>query len=404
MRWAWLDKISISYDLGVARTVDVAAVHERFKAIARESNLLANDGSENKPRMVIRRRGKNWLFKGMLTTETRRSHGNTLLRLQVDLNPLRFFANNPPGRRRERFKPFYKVQSHTPSMTHAQHETTNSEDNYVVDARLPEAAVANWNAQLDEYISLIHGLIISELSKDVQAGFFIFNQPLHNWTIGSAEICWEFAVNDAPFFVKNFGRYTKGLFPKTSTKFHLNKVEQEYIGNSYIYETRYNKVKAAMYAKSDNRVRLECRFIKYPRQIFADLNTNTFPPLSANAFYEMTDALKIKAISMLSPLIMARQKYKAKSLQRRMLVVDALSGLAYHSQQQGQDVSHIIKLLCAGTSVSERIGHPQHNQLLRDLKERDLLQTPYRKKSNRPVQYVPGPILRKIMRMFFPEE
>lgn len=204
-------------------------------------------------RLTIRKlRGTDqWLFGGTVWLKPR-GDGHWHVGIELDLNPLRFFAHRgallaetPTIEAAERDLRVNRRVRHE-----ASRRTLDGNDNFILPARVEPALRADWATVTTHYLELIALLVERELLRCRDAGLDLH---IHwsDWTVRHAESTWEFEEHDARQVAREIGERLTEMRENTARTTHAN-------STSYAVPLQSN-VSLSLYAKSPTRLRIELR-------------------------------------------------------------------------------------------------------------------------------------------------
>ncbi|MGB4107404.1 MAG: hypothetical protein WBK55_06370 [Alphaproteobacteria bacterium] len=394
VRRARYDKLEITLELGWVDNADTRVINEEFRRIARRSRLLNSDGSADFPalRIAKRKAGRGrWLFDGKLQVI---SGGRSVPRIKAHLsiNPTRYFANNPP-QRRERAS-YSDLKTYESEQAKILRECLDHNDNLVIDDRLDEALDENWREICSRAVERAIEVIQVDIERYSTRDIFVFEHP-GAWTVKSLEVYWEYRAVNAPLVVESFCNHAAHYFRRHRRRIHLKEIDQEASFASYIFEPGRKGVSIAVYAKTQSRIRVECRFTTYPKSIYNKaLTDRRFPRGNLSSLFSMIEALAEMAQDEMLPLRAAHKSYK-KNVLRRFGLINTLAAISYMAAQDEMIIHRVIENLLVNKLVVENQDQ-KYNQALRRMAERNLLK-PLPKRSRQPRIYAPSGILRKII-------
>lgn len=393
-KWARYDKMELSLELGSITADESAHIHQAFVYMGRDSLYLGNDGSLATPRLKIKK-NSDWLFSGVINI---RRETNTRYKIiaHLNINISRYFAHNPPTRPKRRGQSM--IRAYAPAGLAAAREALDGNDNLVIDSRLAEARDTNWNALLRQVITEAANAIQNEMYIHCRDLDYSFHKSPKEWSVKAAEIFWEFQVKDAPLVVEEFGKHSASVFRKHSIK-DIYEVEIEGSRKSFVFNTGHNSVKLALYAKTENRMRIECRFVNYPKRIYnKDINDTTYPVAHLTGLARMMSELVLKAQEKAEVLLKPKKTFNPD---RVLALSDLLSALAGLSRSASDDVitaTRVIRNLKLTGRLVDGLDDG-YNKTLNKMAQRGLLQA-YPKRKGQPKEYAPVGALKRLLEHF----
>ena len=394
LAWARYDKIEINFDIGKFNTLNTQDIHDVFVAVGRDSEFFRNNGSEGLPQLNIRKRGRGWLVGGRIRVRPRPAHRDSNIRASLSINPTRFFAHNPSDRIAERRSGetpnswgdprLFKIERNIPLEIELTRHSLGFSDNYIPNSRLAAALRLDWNGLIYEYLEIIQSKIVAEIERASPDRLFISNDTITGWTLSRTEIYWEFEHENAVAVADDFGKFIANSFKSSSTRYHLDEAADIESGRSYIFKTTNKNISIALYAKTDNRIRIECRFLKNPKECFADINNTLFPNTDLMALVGMLESLKEKALETLSPIAEKSRYYDSTQVPNTTALAIQLSTVSSITKNP-----LFIKHILEGALIDGRISETTDdtfNTVLLELSEAGLLKK-LRKKANKPRFY-----------------
>lgn len=397
-RWARYDKIEVSFDLGGVLQGEHSEIHEQFDRIAESSHILKKDSNSRMPALNIND-NDHWIFGGQAKVYTNHS-GQTRIRVYLTVNPTRYFANNPPGRRVQPNNEYYDLQAHGPSRRTVYAEILDRNDNLIIHSRLPEAYNTLWEEILNDLLMKAAGLIEHEIETYAEDGYFSFFQEPTEWAVRSVEVYWEFHADNAPVTVIDFGKYASTYFRRHRERMHHSMTDYDGVFTSYIFDTAHKNVKLALYAKTEDRIRIECRFSVSPKILFNKhgFNDENYPRNDIRNLSRMISDVVAKAQSAAAPLKNACEDYKPSKPNTLSQAISSLAALSYMAGHNQTLTQKIIRTLLISGRVAETTD-PKYNDALTRMKERGLLKD-YRKRPNQPREYSPVSFLKTLIDKF----
>lgn len=395
------DKMEVSIDLGRLGFEKEDRIFKAFKRIGQKSLLLRQDGSQKSPKLITRARnaGEDWLYSATIKLSW-----SNRLRVYLKINPQRFFVHNPPdrienGRPRGGSKDRLWLNRYGPAEIQARKQTLDGQDNFICSQRLVEAQELDWPEYILDYINLIRQSLEAEIHKCAPRGFLLANGAIQEWTIQSAEIGWEFHANNALLVAEDFGRHASSYFQKHRRIMHMNEIAREHAATYYIFRADKRDIEVAVYAKTEDRLRIECRFKGNPKTLYTEFDNEMFPRTILGGLGDMLWELRRKAAKEINPLKLAYKNYGGGGMLSRLETVQTLAALSHVTSGNQIITSHILKHLLTTGRVCERYNDPKYNQLLEDLKTRGLLKS-MRKRPRLPREYAPHASFKRILDKF----
>lgn len=391
---ARFDRLNVNLKIGRANTADKAAVHRLFKRIAGESRLFRNNGGNDYPELVIRTQHKEWLFGGSVKS-TNIKNGFSNISASLELNPIRYFVHNtsvrPINRGLYEWQHYYPLYSNAKAQLFAEAGSLDANDNYIPDNRISEAGCIDWARYTTDYMMLAYEFIVMELKRFDTDDILVFpTQPL-NWTVVQAEIFWEFEHDNAALIAKDFGAYAGNFYRgKRATDYTVGTGSE---GQCYasLFRPDKKKISISLYAKTDNRLRIECRYLGHPKRIYAgkdgDLRNELYDPGLIRDFCAFLPALAQKAREELGSLQHAIRKYDPEHIPNLMGVSLAITSIVNSCGNNPVFVREILR----GILTTGRIGETDNKRFkecLKIMEQRGYIRPAGRKPKNKPQQWV----------------
>lgn len=394
--WARYDKIELSIDMGGVDTTNSKTIHDAFRTLAKTSTLLRNEGSEDVPALAIKKRKSDWLLGGQIRVYPKKT-GRSRLRAHLSLNVSRYFAHNPPSRRPVKGNRTYKLQSYGPSLVATGMEALDGRDNLVIEARLAEARDINWNTLFKEMLYQATNKIAADIEEHSPGRLFYFSESgAEDWTIKAAEVYWEFQVPNAPLVAESFSQHAADHFRRHRLRMHLSEIDTDGAAQSYIFDTKRKDVSIALYAKTDNRIRVECRFKTYPKQIYSTELTNAkYPASRVNGLLSMLSALTAKASKEMKPLREAHESFTPTAVRKKADAIGTLAALSWVAGHDQIMTRRILQSLMLTGRVSAG-ADKTYNAVLDKMAQRGLVR-PYPKRARQPIEYAPVASFKRII-------
>jgi hypothetical protein len=398
---ARFDKISINFDIAGVEGATAQQVFENFRRVAGNSEFLRLDGRGYNRNLKIRRnmnRGLRQrtgdtspynkpLFTGYIKYDTQEA---PRLRAFLNINPTRYFAYNPS----DRIYPDYCGEENVFS-TLFEDGDIKSElkrnaavgDNFILSDRLQEAYEENWIRQTIDYAILCGDLLREEIAE--HSGLYphySFYNGLRNWTINHFECYWEYTAPDAdaPYLVKQFCKHLSKRLKSSRERVYPSEVNTSQEISTFIFSARNKKRNIAIYAKSDDRLRVECRFEGNPLSMYSNWDRDRYPT-TRRGISDMISDLREKAIEALQPIQTGYNSFNFDDMPRPAHIARQLSTLYSVTRNNTAQIRRIIE----ANLSDERIVEPEvdngYRRVLRQLAKEGVLD---KVKSTNPREYI----------------
>ena len=392
-----IDKVELSFDIAELEENDNQSLEEDFRHIARHSELLRYDSRRNNKGFAVRKkrnrsipnRGTDtkpfepFLFGGIIKKDT--GLDRTLLRAFIEINPTRYFTYNEEGRVNpdadvewddiNEDDRLYTLRKDSCVRDHILSQSINN-DNFIEDMRLREANELNWINYTIDYALLCADRIKQEIqNRTNNSNLYTFRSGLKNWTIQRVEYYWEFETkeNDAVFVVKEFCEHLKRSSKKFNQTIHSAGEEKETNrAHSFIFGTSNKNLDIAIYAKAENRIRIECRYKKNPKSSFNEIKNNNYNRSSRRDLNLLLVDLRQIAIERLSKVEQAKTEFNLDNIY--MPSQKAITLSHFHSITKGNTahMRQIIEACMSNASIVENPSKKAFKSVLRQLASKDI--------------------------------
>lgn len=391
---ARFDRLNINLKIGRANTADSAAVHRLFDRIARGSRLFRSNGSDDYPELVIKTQKEDWLFGGSVRSGRNR-HGFSNISANLELNPTRYFVHNTSGRPINRglhgWRHYYPLYGNAKAQLFAAAGSLDANDNYIPDSRISEAGSINWARYTTDYMMLAYEFIVMELKRfDIDDILVLPPQPA-SWTIAQAEIYWEYEHDNAALIAKDFGAYAGNFYRGKRATDYTVTADSEAQCYASLFKPDKKKVSISLYAKAENRLRIECRYLGHPKKIYArkdgDLRNELYEPGLVRDFCAFLPALAQKAQEELEPLQKAIRKYDPEHAPNLTGISLAITSIVSLCGGDHLLVREILRGILTTGRISE-IDNSRFKKCLEIMEKRGYIRPAGRKPTNKPKQWV----------------
>lgn len=398
-RRARYDKIEVGISFGRCVTNDTTRVHELFHRI-RQTKWLLCDGSAVRPKLEVRKRKNSLLFNGTINFHPNSAGG--YLRAYITFNPSRYFAHNPASRPRERerngtgFGMHYKLTQYPPALAELTAKTFDGSDNFILDKRLREANSLNWSDYTTDLLQDIIALISDTIRKYDRDNLFTFvPRQLSDWSLRGAELYWEFRQPDAVTMAKIFGAHMANNYVRHRVSYYGDKLApMEDISGaicSWVFYTGTENVHLALYAKANNRIRVECRFTSTVTKIYSSEFPDKYPFSRSDirGLLQLLRELKSKSYDNIYKIGEERRNFDPTPLMKAYDAVDTVTALNFAAGTDQLSMLQVIKTIKMASRVSET-GKSAYDKCLHRMVQRGLLKQIGRKKPDQPRHYQPS--------------
>ncbi len=400
-----IDKLEIAFDIAELGDGSFSELNEDLRHIGRASELLTDHGRGEKQLIFRKRRRRRSqddfhlaLIEGTIKKDT--NSDTPTLRAFLKINPTRYFAYNPTDRidpyddgfwgedyESDDFFRLYKDQD----IARLIQSESITGDNFIVSNRLREANQLNWQQYTVDYAELCAERIYSEICEHTNnERLYNFLPNLSNWTVQKIEYYYEFQTrsDDAVFITRKFGEHLKSRLRLKKDNIHSAGEEREDDDpHSYIFSTRSKNVDISLYAKAQNRIRLECRVKKNPKMCVNSIKKKNYSRTSKTALKRMLIDLKEEATKKLNPIINHKNGFKLGNILMPGELSIALGRLYIGTGSISLYIKRIVESCMTGEKLIEPDRDNRYRRVLRLLASKDLEILETIKKTN-PREYV----------------
>lgn len=381
------DKIEINFDLAVIGNSQREAVINHFRRIASNSCFLVHEGTDRNPQLKIRKTSnreltngrvvEDLLFSGYIGVIQSYDRSDTIkIRAFININPTRYFVHNAE---RNISYQAQKLLANDAARVNAQMRSYGTNDNLISDELLSQARHTNWNNLVMEYLSLIREKLQSEMQVNENdiIQYSEYYDQIENWTIGHSEHYWEFKTDDdcASDITHDFCEYLKSRFLQLKKNYYLNAADYSYDNVSYTFQTSKKNVDIAVYAKSHNRIRVECRFNSRPKSIYSgEFGGEEYDATHEENITNLLDALTRKSQGLCRIISKHKKTFKCSNEDRDInAIADILAGIAHEAENNVIYYRRMLRSLRdCGKIIEEE--NEVYNRFLVRLKNRGILQ------------------------------
>lgn len=384
-----IDKIELNFDIAsISPSKTRGEVFASIRNISRTHPVFRREQLKDGFCLRIRKypldfvgtQGSEFLLSGQVRVF------DQTVRAILTLNPTRFITHNPPNRRL-RDNAECLVQDMQISVDQWRHSLEGN-DNFIPSNRLAEVRLIKHTFHLRRYLAAIHDLLRQEISALFGGEGIRYHDDFHNWTVKAIELYWEFSAPHAPCATRDMGEFLCRHYHSISRRFPLSNIDNNQSITFYVFKNTKPERAAIMYAKTNERVRLEYRFLENPRIIYSK-ETRGWNNLTLNGLIDLVEFITTKAIQELAPLSFATQNYSST---RSVSSIDLVSDVcALISTAQTYNMSAVVlpvvrDLLLSGRTI-EILGDPNRNNFLAHLCRKGVL-LPFRKSGGRRIYVV----------------
>lgn len=393
---ARIDRMKVEIRLGVARTENLEIIQSLFRTISRGSDVLRNDGTSLRPKLRVRkgRSGEDlWLFGGEILAKPRLGQGISDIVAEIDLNAIRYFAHHPSSRPRDRTRggelSKELLRPHALSRATLKGITLDGSDNYILNERMIEAARLDWYSYTTDIIKRIVAVLKYEMKLYDRLDLLYFHDLHRKWTIKQIEINWEYVSTYAPGAVEDMAVRAKGYFGKRKLTPHINSIEEARNSVSFTFGLTRKGMSGLVYAKSLDRIRIECKFNRPPKKIYpgdARYSLQTYPQENFEALEGILTAICRAAKAELAPLTDCWRSYTPTSPPAPQRLANELIAMSGTSKYKAFILSGLLHALFTTGKITEN-DDPTYNKLLSNLKQQAYLKQTTRKSRGMPKEY-----------------
>jgi len=281
----------------------------------------------------------------------------------------------------------------TPDLKAAQIRVSrDNNDNFIPKSKLTLARGMNW----DGYTKDVLALIVTQIQEDILENSGRVSVSLHperqwKWVIQSLEVYWEFQHADAAGVLRRMYANAQSQFVLAREKYFMQNT-LSVVGSSYTYELKRKNTVCSAYAKLDDRIRLECRFMVNPRLIFSDeINLDKYPNTNLSFLTGFLHVLITKAIRLMEPFT----ELDASMFEAPQVSLADLILLFSKLERLNQDAKHdVINSLIDSGRVAVPLPKTPTAQVVRRLKTLGLLVKGPHKRRQTPFYYPQGELAR----------
>lgn len=388
------DRLNISVDLGGCGASTSKDVYNLFRRVASVFCWLRCEGTEEYPKLTTAQSQNDRLYHVEVFYRKPSSKRAGLLRANFTFNPTRHYAHCPeidPARYKNPLFVILKNQSATIKLEQL---SAGHQDNWICDDDLSSSNQVDWDRYAYTLLKICAGDIMEKIT--LHAGAVPVNpypEHLMSWTVRSAELYWEYYHQHARSALAEFYSKAKNTFSASQDATHV--MSSTPSGNSYTFITKRHELELCAYAKTETRIRLECRFKKYPRKIFPrELSRSNYPDSSLGDLPDFLGAMRDCSGVIDTQVLAAIRAYTAGDGSSEA-VIDLLSNFMALGSCAERERKQIIRSLVLGGRISEGYS-PTVMQALEQLSAAGLLLR-YRKKANRPRAYGAAPDLQTML-------
>lgn len=400
-----IDKLEISFDIAELENGSFSDLNEDLRHIGRTSDLL-NDCGRGEKKLIFRkrrrRRSQDGFHPALIEGTIKRDTNSDIptLRAFLKINPTRYFAYNPI----ERTDPhddgfwggeyecddFFRLHKDQDITRVIQSESITG-DNFIAFNRLREANQLNWQQYTVDYAELCAERIYSEICEHTNnERLYHFLPNLSNWTIQKIEYYYEFhtRTDDAVFITRKFGEHLKNRLKLKKDNIHSAGEEREDDNpHSYIFSTRSKSIDISLYAKAQNRIRIECRIKKNPKVCVNSIKEKNYSRTSKTALKRMLTDLKDETAKKLSPVINHKNDFRLDNILMPGELSVALGRLYIGTGSVSLYIKRIVESCMSGEKLVEPDRDNRYRRALRLLASKDLKVLKTVKKTN-PREYI----------------
>lgn len=397
-RYVRYDKLEVNFDIAtVVGENQRDAIVNHFARIASTSSFLRLDGRASNTVLIIRTKRDLELHDG-LTVEPLLFSGKLLIlpldngsgykvRAFININPTRYFTHN--AGRRLSDAPYEKLQINEAAEVEAKMLSFGVNDNFIRDEHLDGAYLANWNAITREYLDLIRRKIQEEMrSAENNAVAYSYNDSLEAWTLKHAEYYWEYKTKDdeASDLAESFCEHLKTRFLDIKQSYHLNAADFSYDSVSYIFQTSSKNITIAIYAKAHNRIRIECRFSKNPKEMYSsEFRDKGFTSDDESQLFLMLEELTKKVQSKCEIIKTEKELFEPNKKQNPTHLASILAGISHEANNNTIYYARMIRCIRSSKKIIETDDN-NYNSFLRRLERRGILKK-VKKQKGKPRMY-----------------
>jgi len=360
----WVDRLKMSFTGGWIAEIDGDSLERHLRQVSELTSPFLKPTRNRNSGVLTVRLATGWLFGGQLTLHpSAKEPGKWNAKLTLNLNVTRFVQTHGivNWSRLGARKGWAVLRKGTENSVNAERESLTGAGNLISKRNLPDAINADWSDITEEYVKLVlrcmDRCINQATDVNPNGGRLVDCTTWGQWSIGQAEIYWEATGEDAVSAVTAMGDNARAIADGLDYR--------EYDDSDIVVRTERNspslnlkignRIGAAVYAKTFERIRYEVRYGDKVRSKVSipsgQASGSDLSNLSDYMDHLIDDARK--RLSQLLPELHAKGKV---GFNERSALVRALTAISFACGKDHLMAYRLITLLSNTGGVSVKRG------------------------------------------------